>query len=129
MQPTTHEFKITFTQGRELAQWSFDGNLDANCCKVYEDDKIHFVFEGPGDVAECVVLCGQMASGLPASPFKEGNRINLKTSSTVTAVNQKGAWGFSVAFTARNDDATTSFYYVPDPEIEVSNHPGSDQLA
>lgn len=127
MQPTTHELKITFTQGRELAHWSFNGCAEAKCCDIYEDDKVHFVFEGPGDVAECVVLCGQMESGLPSSPFKEGNRINLKECSTVTAVDQKGKWGFSVAFTARNDNATTSFYYVPDPEVEVSTRPGSDE--
>jgi hypothetical protein len=126
---TTHELKISFTQGRELAQWAFDDCCGEKCCKVKEGDKIHFRFDGAGDVGECVVLCGQMQDGLPSSPFAEGNRIDLKKNSTVTVRDQKGLWGFSIAFTARNADATTSFYYVPDPEVEVSSQPGSGQLA
>jgi hypothetical protein len=36
--------------------------------------------------------------------------------------NADGLWCFSIAFTARNADATTSFYYLPDPEVQVGSH-------
>lgn len=122
----TYELKVSYTQGQEIATWIFNREDDEGCCKVKQGDKIQFVFDGPGDVAECVVLCGQMGKEWYSSPFVEGNRINLKNSSLVTVGEEKGRWGFSIAFTARNSDSTTSFYYVPDPEVRVDSRPGSD---
>lgn len=119
--PHTHELKVSYVQGRELASWDFDSHGTQKCCDVQPGDKIHVSFDGPGDIGECVLLCGQMQDGLPSSAFTEGSRIDLKKSSTLTVAQQMGRWGFSIAFTARNADATTSFYYVPDPEVDVGS--------
>jgi hypothetical protein len=132
--PKLYELNVTFTQDQEIAKWEFssEGRTEAKsdgeeqCCHVHVDDQVHFSFNGPGDLASALVLCGQMQDGLPSSPFKEGNNIDLKKGSTLTVADEIGVWGFSIAFTARNGDATTSFYYVPDPEMEVKNRPGSD---
>jgi hypothetical protein len=125
----THQLTIHFTLGRELASWDFDNCGTEHCCKVLEGDKIHITFDGPGDVSEGVLLCGQMKAGQASSAFVGGNQINLNNTSTLDVAENIGTWGFSIAFTARNADATTSFYYVPDPEVEVGSKPGSDELA
>ncbi|WP_296945820.1 hypothetical protein [uncultured Massilia sp.] len=117
----THELKITFSQGRELASWEFDDKGTEKCCNVLPGDKINLTFDGPGHLAEGVLLCGQMQEGLSSSAFVEGNHINLKEHRTLTVAQQMGLWGFSIAFSARNVDATTSFYYVPDPEVDVGS--------
>ena len=125
----TYQLKVSFTQGQQIATWNFDDRGERPCCHVEEGDRIQFSFDGPGDIGECIALCGQMQDGLASSPFVEGNRIDLKKTSTLTAAPHAGRWGFSIAFTARNADATSSFYFVPDPEVEVKTRPGSGQLA
>ncbi len=123
---TTYELEITYTYGRELASWNFNHEGVKHCCEVEEGDVIHVTFNGPGDVAERVMLCGQMEVDKKTSPFVEGNQIDLRKTSTLQVGQQDGKWGFSIAFTARNADATTSFYYVPDPELIVKTRPGSN---
>lgn len=124
--PKIHQLTVTYTQGQTLATWSLDGvqREDGDSLDVLPGDKVAFQFDGPGDVAECVLISGQMQSKCHgSSPFTEGNRINLKANSTVNVANYSGTWAFTVSFSAHNGDATTAFYYLPDPEVVVGSRP------
>ncbi|WP_157202028.1 hypothetical protein [Massilia sp. Root335] len=123
--PQTHQLTVTYVQGQTLATWSLNGVScqDGDSFPAQPGDKVAFQFEGPGDIAECVLISGQMESGCRgSSPFAEGNRINLKANSTLNIKPGDGAWGFTVSFSAHNDDGTTAFYYLPDPEVIVGSH-------
>jgi len=121
--PQTHQLTVTYVQGQVLAIWSLDGTQqqDGDVFRAEPGDKVAFQFDGPGDIAECVLISGQMQSGCGSSPFTEGNRINLKAHSTLTVSPQIGVWGFTVSFSAHDEDGTTAFYYLPDPEMEVGS--------
>jgi hypothetical protein len=124
--PQTYQLTVTYVQGQTLASWSLDGvpHQDGDVIQVVPGDKIAFQFSGPGDIAECVLITGQMKSTChSSSPFTEGNRINLKANSTVTVGKALGTWAFTISFSAYNGDGTTSFFYLPDPEMEVGSHP------
>jgi hypothetical protein len=121
---TTHQLTVTFVAGQMLATWSLDGTQrrDGDSFQAQPGDKVAFQFDGPGDIAECVLISGQMQSSCHgSSPFTEGNRINLKANSTVNVGKNLGTWGFTVSFSARNGDGTSSFYYLPDPELQVDS--------
>jgi hypothetical protein len=120
--PQTHQLTINYVQGQTLATWSLDGvqREDGDQFQAQPGDKVAFQFNGPGDVAECVLISGQMQSSCHgSSPFSEGNRVNLKAHSTLTVGANLGMWGFSVSFSAYTGDGTTTFYYLPDPELQV----------
>ena len=75
----TYQLTVTYVQGQTLAAWSLDGTQrqDGDSFDVTPGDKIAFQFDGPGDIAECVLISGQMESRCHgSSPFTEGNRIN-----------------------------------------------------
>jgi hypothetical protein len=123
--PQTHQITVTYVQGQTLATWSLDGvqRQDGDVFQAQPGDKVSFQFEGPGDIAECVLISGQMQSSCHgSSPFTEGNRINLKANSTLNIGKSEGAWGFTVSFSAHNGDGTTAFYYLPDPEVIIGSH-------
>jgi hypothetical protein len=122
----TYQLTVTYVQGQTLAAWSLDGTQrqDGDSFDVTPGDKIAFQFDGPGDIAECVLISGQMESRCHgSSPFTEGNRINLKANSTVNVGKAVGTWGFTVSFSVHNGDGTTAFYYLPDPEVVVGSRP------
>ena len=125
--PKTHQLTVTFIQDQIFATWSLDDvqHQDGDKFEVYPNDKIVFQFVGPGDIAECVLISGQMQSTCHgSSPFTEGNRINLKANNAVTVGKYQGTWGFTVSLSAHNGDGTTAFYYLPDPEMVVGSRPG-----
>jgi hypothetical protein len=120
----THQLTIIYVQGETTATWSLDGvpHQDGDPFLVQQGDKVAFQFDGPGDIAECVLISGQMESHCHgSSPFVEGNRINLKAHSTLTVGTNDGAWGFTVSFSAHVDSGSTAFYYLPDPEMIVGS--------
>jgi hypothetical protein len=122
----TYQLSVTYTQGQTLATWSLNGTQceDDDSFDVLPGDKIAFQFKGPGDIAECVLISGQMQSRCHgSSPFTEGNRINLKANSTVNVGKAEGKWGFTVSFSTYNGDGTSAFYYLPDPEVVVGSRP------
>jgi hypothetical protein len=122
--PQTHQLAVTYIQGQTMATWSIDGVAcqDGDSFQAQPGDKVAFQFEGPGDIAECVLISGQMQSSCHgSSPFTEGNRINLKANSTLNVGKGDGAWGFTVSFSVHNGDGTTAFYYLPDPEVFVGS--------
>lgn len=121
MSHTTYALTVQYAQGQVLAKWNLVGNRDPVPIQAQPGDKIAFTFSGPGDIVECVLISGQVHSGSASSPFTEGNRINLKAHSTLTVGTGLGLWGFAVAFSARNSDGTTSFYFLPDPELQVGS--------
>ena len=126
MPQQTHQLLVTYVEGQTLATWSLNGvpQEDGDEFKVYPNDKVAFQFEGPGDIAECVLISGQMDTRCHgSSPFTQGNRINLKANSTLNVSQHLGLWGFTISFSARNADGTTSFYYLPDPEMDVDTAP------
>jgi len=123
--PQTHQITVTYVQGQTLATWSLNDEpcQDDDSFPAQPGDKVTFQFEGPGDIAECVLISGQMESSCHgSSPFTEGNRINLKANSTVNIGKYTGTWGFTISFSAHNGDGTTTFYYLPDPEVIVGSH-------
>ena len=120
----THSLTVTYVAGQTLASWTLDGTQkqDGDSFQAQPGDKVAFQFDGPGDLAECVLISGPMQSGCHgSSPFTEGNRINLKANSTVNVGKYTGTWGFTVSFSAYNGDGTSSFYYLPDPELQVDS--------
>jgi hypothetical protein len=120
----THTLTVTYVAGQTIATWSLDGVEQPNDDTFFVEpgDKVAFRFDGPGDLAECVLISGQMESRCHgSSPFTEGNRINLKANSTLTVGKAEGTWGFTVSFSAHAGDGTTAFYYLPDPEMEVGS--------
>lgn len=120
--PQTHQLTVSYVQGQTLATWSLDGMQrdDGDVFEAQPGDKVSFQFDGPGDIAECVLISGQMESSCHgSSPFSDGNRINLKAHSILTVGANLGTWGFTISFSAHNGDGTTSFYYLPDPELQV----------
>ncbi|WP_075791150.1 hypothetical protein [Massilia putida] len=122
----TYQLTVTYTQGQTLATWSLDGTPqeDGGSFDVLPGDKVTFEFNGPGDVAECVLISGQMQPHCHgSSPFTEGNRINLKANSTVTIGKYSGKWGFTISISAYNGDDSTAFYYLSDPEVVVGSRP------
>ncbi len=126
MPQQTHQLVVTYVKGQTNATWSLDGvqHEDGDLFQVQPGDKIVFQFNGPDDVAECVLISGQMESRCHgSSPFTEGNRINLKANSTVNVGQHQGVWGFTVSFSTRNSNGTTAFYYLPDPEMQVGTLP------
>ena len=129
MPQQTHQVLVTYVQGQTLATWSLNGvpQKDGDQFAVLPGDKVAFQFEGPDDIAECVLISGQMNSRAHgSSPFTEGNRVNLKANSTLTVGRQPGLWGFTISFSTRNSDGTSSFYYLPDPEMDVGTVPTDD---
>jgi hypothetical protein len=123
----TYKLTITYTLDHELAKWSYNDDIGGDCCEAQVGDLIDVLFDGPGDVSQGVMLCGQMGVEKISSPFIQGNQIDLGRTPTLQVGQNAGRWGFSVAFSARNEDGTTSFYYVPDPEIIIKSRPGSDE--
>jgi hypothetical protein len=126
MPQQTHQLVVTYVKGQTTATWSLDGvqHQDGDLFQVQQGDKVAFQFNGPDDIAECVLISGQMDSrSHGSSPFTEGNRINLKAHSTVNVGQQQGIWGFTVSFSTRASDGTSSFYYLPDPEMQVGTLP------
>jgi hypothetical protein len=124
MMPQTHQLTITYVQGETLATWRLDGvpHEDGGAFLAQPGDKVAFGFDGPGDIAECVLISGEMQSTCRgSSPFVEGNRINLKAHSTLTVGQYDGKWGFTVSFSAHAGDGTTAFHYLPDPELIIGS--------
>ncbi|MFS2218200.1 hypothetical protein ACEN9H_15555 [Massilia cellulosiltytica] len=124
MPQQTHQLLVTYVEGQTLASWSLNGvpQNDGDLFDAQPGDKVAFQFEGPGDIAECVLISGQMNSRCHgSSPFTEGNRVNLKAHSTLNVGQLMGLWGFTISFSARNGDGSTSFYYLPDPEMNVGS--------
>ena len=122
--PQTHQITVSYAQGQTIATWSLDGVpfKDGDSFWAQQGDKVAFQFEGPGDIAECVLISGKMQSSCHhSSPFAEGNRINLKAHSTLTVGNEDGAWGFTISFSAHDDGGATAFYYLPDPEVFIGS--------
>nr|WP_314543069.1 hypothetical protein [uncultured Massilia sp.] len=122
----TYTLKITYTLGQELATWSYNNVDSQECCGAHPGDLVDVIFDGPGDVNQAVMLCGQMGTEKISSPFIQGNQIDVTRTPTLQVGQNLGRWGFSLAFSARNADGTSSFYYVPDPEIVIRARPGSD---
>lgn len=126
MTQTTHQLLVTYVKGNTTATWSLDGvpQQDGDQFKVQPGDKVAFQFSGPDDIAECVLISGQLQSKCHgSSPFTEGNRVNLKSHSTLNVGQNLGAWGFTISFSTRNSDGSSSFYYLPDPEMDVDTLP------
>lgn len=124
MPQQTHQLLVTYVEGQTLATWSLNGvpQDDGDTFNVEPGDKVAFQFDGPGDIAECVLISGQMNSrSHGSSPFTEGNRINLKAHSTLNVGQQMGLWGFTISFSTHNGDGSSSFYYLPDPEMNVGS--------
>lgn len=122
MTQTTHQLTVTFTQDQTLATWSLDGSPDKDRFAVLPGDKVSVDFDGPNDenITECVLISGQLQSHCRNnSPFTAGNRINLKSHPTITVGQEMGLWGFTISFSVYNGDGTSSFYFLPDPEMQV----------
>lgn len=121
MTQTTHQLTVIYNT-ETLATCTLDGVPITDKFSAQPGDKVSIDFNGPNDenVTECVLISGQLRSHCrSASPFTEGNRINLKSHPTITVGQEHGLWGFTISFSVYNGDGTSSFYYLPDPEMEV----------
>jgi hypothetical protein len=116
-----HQLSISVTPGQTLASWAFDGVADLELCQVNQGDTIEFSFDGNPTIAECVLISGQLGKGSSRSPFNKPSPINLEAKQKLTVGKTDGLWGFMVAFSITNADGTTSFYCLPDPELQVGS--------
>jgi hypothetical protein len=119
---------ITFNDSSEIAEAQFEPNPkkkgDILQFDAGDSIKVKYARSGnPGSpkVISSILLAGPMQSELAQSPFdSDSSPIDLVAKPDLTIDSTVGIWGFSVAFTVQNQNST-SFYYLPDPEMEVGS--------
>jgi len=121
-----HAFQVYFSKADRQIRWTFDGANDVETCKVFVSDSIDFSIQpeaGDPDetVVQSVLLSGGQSDKTKGAPFEEGALIDLSKTKKLKVGNLTGLWGFSIAFTVGHVDGTTSFYFVPDPELQVGS--------
>lgn len=125
--PTTdHTFQVYYSKADRQIRWKFDGADDIDTCKVHTSDSIAFSIQPEADdsggaVVQSVLLSGSQSDQTKGAPFEEGALIDLSQTMMLKVGTSTGLWGFSIAFTVAHADSTTSFYFVPDPELQVGS--------
>jgi len=124
--PTDHTFQVYYSKADRQIRWKFDGADDIETCKVYTSDSIAFsiqpeAHDGGGTLVQSVLLSGSQSDKTKGAPFEEGALIDLSKTMNLKVGTSTGLWGFSIAFTVAHGDSSTSFYFVPDPELQVGS--------
>ncbi len=119
---TDYNISIQFNPGNPMATWSIDGKIEA-LIKADVDDTLTFDFRLPDrpsvSLASAMLFAGPRKPAESPSPFN-ATQIPLVQGSKVKVSNE-GFYGFSIAFTTTNQDGTTGFFFLPDPELEVGS--------
>ncbi|VXB82846.1 hypothetical protein [Massilia sp. 9I] len=119
---TQYDVTIQFNPGNPMATWSIDGKIEA-LIAAQKGDTLAFNFEMPDspamELASAMLFAGPRQPSTQISPFNK-TQIPIVQGSKVR-VEHDGLWGFSIAFTAVTKDGISSFYFLPDPELEVGS--------
>lgn len=118
---TEHHIVITATGGAPLATCTIDG-VPTSKMTAQPGDTLAFSFVGPKDVtttlSDAVLFSGPSQHCSEPSPFRS-SQIQL-TKHPKVLVENDGLWGFAIAFTL-TQGSTSTFYFLPDPELEVGS--------
>ena len=112
-----YQIDVSYDANSSTASWKLDGQQPTPIV-VTAHDTISFTFDGPGTLSSAILMTGPIASGTPSSPFLGGSQINIAPNYPLSITGGTGLWGFAVSFTTTTD-GISSFYYLPDPELEV----------
>jgi hypothetical protein len=116
------EITIQFNPGNPMATWSIDGKIEA-LIKAQVGDQLSFHFKmpdtPPSELASAMLFAGPRKPSTAISPFRQ-KQIPITQGSKVK-VEHDGLWGFSIAFTTVAQDGVNSFFFLPDPELEVGS--------
>ena len=119
---TDYNITIHFNPGIPMATWSIDGKIEA-LIKANVGDTLTFDFRLPDtpsvELASAMLFAGPRKPASAHSPFNQ-SQIPLVQGSKVKVAND-GFWGFSIAFTTTNKEGVSSFFFLPDPELEVGS--------
>lgn len=127
--PKQYTMTIQFGQSSEIAEAAFEPTPKKKSGDILQFDagdtiKVKYAqSDNPGapKVISSILLAGPKQSELPQSPFDaDSSPIDLVANPKLTIDSTVGIWGFSVAFTVEYKNST-SFYYLPDPELEVGS--------
>lgn len=126
-QPTAYTCTISYGAPGTPATYSFSPAITPS--NVHPGDTFNFVFTGGASaipastVKKAVLIAGwrEASAGQGSSPFtKDSNDIDLVSESTLTVGTRLGKWGFVVSFSTVEPNGMTHFYFLPDPEIEIT---------
>jgi hypothetical protein len=132
--PTTYVCAITYSSagisGANIASHTFSPALPP--AGVNPGDVISFTFSPAigtmaGKLDQAVLIAGYKDANvsMESSPFyNDANNIDIHSFPKLIIGSRSGTWGFTVAFSmidpaAGSAKATTHFYFLPDPIIEV----------
>ncbi len=112
---------IQYNPGNPMATWSIDGKIEA-AIAAQVGDTLTFDFEMPETpsvkLASAMLFAGPRKPSASISPFHRSQMPIVQGSKL--KVEHDGDWGFSIAFTTTTD-GVSSFYFLPDPELEVGS--------
>jgi len=119
---SNYNITIQFNPGNPMATWSVDGKIEA-FISAQIGDTLAFNFEMPDtpsvELASATLFAGPRKPATDISPFNK-TQIQIVQGSKVK-VEHDGFWGFSIAFTTVTQNGVSSFYFLPDPELEVGS--------
>lgn len=126
--PKQYTMTIQFNDSSEIAEAHFEPapKKKGDIFQFDAGDSIKVKYAQSGSsgspkVTSSILLAGPKQAEIPQSPFDASSTpIDLVANPKVTIDSTNGYWGFSVAFTVANP-GSTSFYYLPDPELQVGS--------
>lgn len=114
-----YQIDISYDTTSSTATWKLDGQ-QPDPISIKPTDTISFRFDGPGTLSSAILMTGPRAAGTALSPFVGGSQLNITPDYPLAPAGVLGTWGFTVSFTTMTD-GVSSFYYLPDPELEVGS--------
>lgn len=119
---TEYDISIQFNPNNPMATWSIDGKSEA-LITAKVGDTLSFNFVMPTrpsvELQNATLFAGPRHPSTRSSPFGSA-QIQIAQGSKLTVQNP-GLWGFAIAFSTVAKDGVSSFYYLPDPELEVGS--------
>lgn len=124
----TYTMTIQFNESSTLAAAVFEPQpgKSGDILQFQAGDTINVKYAQTGNtcapkVTSSILIAGPKQARIPESPFDaDAKQIDLVQQPSLTIDNTNGVWGFSVSFAVQEQDAT-SFYYLPDPELQVGS--------
>ena len=119
---SNYNISIQYNPNNPMATWSIDGKT-TDLITAQVGDTLSFNFEMPETpsttLSSATLFTGPRKPSADKSPFDK-NQIPIEQGSKLQ-VAHNGYWGFSIAFTTTTADGVSSFYFLPDPELEVGS--------
>lgn len=117
-----YNITIQCNAGKPLASWSLNGKTPA-LIDAQVGDTLTFDFRlpdsPPATLSSATLFSGPRKPEEGSSPFQQ-KQIQLAQGAQVKIQN-KGFYGFAIAFTTTDQDGVNNFFFLPDPELEVGS--------